>query len=174
MILERNEHEHIVFTVTGLELTGAEELERLQSGEYTVSDYAKQMLTSTKPDGYDSKHRLPDGKKYEIVLLPSKHIIRDLSHTTSTLCKEADRFGYNKPRAGIVPRIRESVSDAQMEEIGFMYIAVLHDPIIDICGVPRVLASNGIIGRCLGNYCAHPYDRWDSVGAFAFFLRENF
>ena len=111
---EHNEHGHIVFEITGLDLTGAQEVERL--AKYRIGDYAKSCLTSTRSDGYDAKHRLVAGRKYRIVLLPGKHIARDSERTTANLRAEAAKLGYGQPLAGIIPRIRETISDKQMEE----------------------------------------------------------
>jgi hypothetical protein len=90
---DRNKHGHVVITVTGLDLTGEQEIERLESAKYRIGDYAKQMLTSTKPDGYDANHRLVAGQTYKIVLLPGKHIARDSERTTKNLCAEAKKLG---------------------------------------------------------------------------------
>ncbi|MBU6388718.1 hypothetical protein KGQ72_02515 [Patescibacteria group bacterium] len=171
---ERNEHGHMVFTITGLHLTGAEEIERLQSADYRVGDYARQMLTSERDDGYDAKHHLVAGQKYRIVLLPGKHIARDSNRTTSNLRAEAEKFGYGKPLAGIVPRIRETVSDRQIEEMGFGYIAALHEPITVAVGNPSVLdASRSGGGRWLSSGWGRPVLQWYGFGAFAFLLHAS-
>lgn len=167
---ERNEHGHIIVTITGLDLTGAQEIERLEAAKYRIGDYARQMLTSTKPDGYDAKHLLVAGQAYKIVLLPSKHITRDADRTTRNLCAEAEKFGYGKPLGGITPRIRETISDEQMEKMEFWYIVTLHDPISDAGGGPHVLSALRGDGRWLNSYWVSPAHQWDGFGAFAFVL----
>jgi len=170
---ERNEHGHIVFTIIGLDLTGAQEIERLRAA-YRIGDFAKQLLVSAKPDGYDAKHRLIAGQTYKIVLLPGKYIVSDSDRTTKNLCAAAEKLGYGRPLAGIVPRIRETVSDKQMEEMGFWYIAGLHEPITGAGGSSDVLdASRGGGGRWLGSYWGSPGARWSGDGAFAFVLPAN-
>ncbi|MFA6278794.1 MAG: hypothetical protein WCS97_03320 [Candidatus Paceibacterota bacterium] len=171
VVFERNEYGHIVFTITGLDLTGAQEITRLTDAKYRIGDYAKQMLTSTKPDGYDAKHRLVAGQSYMIVLIPGKEIENDSGRTTANLQKLGEKLGYDKPLAGIVQRIREAVSDKQMEEMGFWYIAGLHNPITGADGRPGVLgAGRDDDGRWLFGYWGIPDGHWDGDGAFAFVL----
>jgi hypothetical protein len=149
---ERNEHGHVIITVTGLDATGAQEIERLTGAGYRVSNYARSCLTSTKKDGYDVKHRLVAGAQYKVALVPGKEIERDADRTTEGLRKHAaEKYGYGQPLAGVVPRLREVVSDKQMEELGFWYVAALHDPIKDSDGDPSVLCAgrNGE-GRWVG------------------------
>jgi hypothetical protein len=168
---ERNEHGHIVFTVTGLDLSGAEEIERLETADFRIGDYARQMLLSTKSDSYDANHRLVAGQKYKVVLLPGKHIARDSERTTSNLRAAGAKFGYSKPLAGVTPRIREAVSDKQMEEMGFVYIAALHEPVAGADGRPDVLdADRDDDGRWLDGSWDDPDGGWDDSGAFAFLL----
>lgn len=168
---ERNENGHIVFTIIGLDITGAEEIKRIEAAGYRISNWAKSCLTSTKADGYDKNHRLVAEKEYKIVLIPGKEIEKDSDRTTKDLQKLAEKYGYGKPLAGIVPRVRESISDKQMEEMGIWYIAALHDPITDSDGSPSVLGSDRRDdGRWLDGCWDNPDSEWDGDGAFAFLL----
>jgi len=170
-VFERNEYGHIIITVTGLDLTGAQEIERLEAAGFRVSDYAKSCLTSTKADGYDKNHRLEAGKQYKIALVLGKEIKRDADRTTEALQKLGEKYGYQKPMAGIVPRIRESVTDKQMEEMGFWYIAGLHDTIEDSGGNPYVLVANrNDGGRWLSACWDGPQFQWYDDGCFAFLV----
>ena len=166
---ERNEHGHIVFTVTGLDLIGEQEVERLTAAGFRVSDCAKSCLLSIKKDGYDKNHRLVAGQSYKIALMPTREIERNADRTTGALRQAGTlKYGYEKLLAGIVPRIREMVSDKQMEEMGFWYIAASHDTIKDSDGNPYVLyAGRGGGGRWLDMFWDQP---WSDDGAFAFFV----
>ncbi len=165
-----NEHGHVVFTITGLDLTGAQEEARLEAEKFNVWKYAKQILTSTNSDSYDRNHRLVGGQQYKIVLLPGKHI-KSSERTTENLRTEASKLGYGKPVAGVIPRIREIVSDEKMEELGIWYIVALHDPIKDSDGGSNVLGSdNSDGGRLVGELRGQPDNQWLDGGAFAFFL----
>ncbi len=169
---ERNEYGHIVVTVTGLDLTGAQEVERLEAAGYVLSDYFKSCLLSKKKDSYDKNHRLVAGQSYKLALMPGKEIERDADRTTDALRKRGmEKYGYGKSLGGHIPRIRESVSDKQMEEMpgSPWYIAGLHDPIEDSDGDPSVLyADRRDGGRRLFAYWVEPGSQWDDRGLFAF------
>lgn len=140
---ERNKHSHIVVTVMGLDITGAQEIALLEAARYRLSDPAKSCLLSTKADSYDGNHRLVAGREYKVALMPGREIEKDSDRTTENLRKRGmDLYGYGKPLAGIVPRIREAVSDKQLEEMGVWYVAALHDPIKDSGGAPLVLVAH--------------------------------
>jgi len=167
---ERNEHGHIIVTVTGLDLTGVQEIERLEAAGYVLSNWAKSCLLSTKKDSYDKKHRLVANQLYKVALMPGKEI-PDANRTADALRKRGmEKYGYGKPQGGLIPRIRESVSDKQMEEMdGAWYIAGLHDPIEDSGGNPGVLLANrGGGGRRLGAGWGGPGNPWNDDGLFAF------
>ena len=169
---ERNEHGHIVLTVDGLDLSGEQEVERLIAAGCRVSDWAKSCLLSTNKDSYDKNHLLVAGQRYKVALMPTREIERDSDRTTDALRKRGlERYGYEKPLAGIVPRIRESVSDEQMEKMGLWYIAAPHDSIRDSDGDPNVLHAHRIDdGPWLRAPWDHPDYRWDDYGAFAFLV----
>jgi hypothetical protein len=172
---ERNEHGHIMLTIIGLDFTGEQEVERLEAAGFRVNSWAKSCLTSTKKDGYDNNHRLVAGQRYKVALMPTQEIERDSDRTTDALRKRGiERYGYEKPLAGIVPRIRETVSDKQMEEMGFWYIAAPHEPIKDSDGAPIVLYARRIDGGpWLVADWDHPDFHWDGRGAFAFLVSAS-
>lgn len=169
---ERNEYGHVVLTFDGLALTGEQEVERLIAAGFRVSDWAKSCLLSTKQDGYDKNHRLAPGERYKIALIPTRETKRDADRTTEALRNRGiEKYGYAMPLAGIVPRIRESVSDKQMEDMGFWYIVAPHEPIKDSDGSPCVLsASRGDGGRWLDALWDPPVGHWYDDGAFAFLV----
>lgn len=165
---ERNEHGHIVLTVTGLDLTGEQEIERLEAAGFRISDSASSCLTSTKKDGYDKNSRLVTGQRYKVALMPTREIERNADRTTDVLCTRGlERYGYEKPLVGIVPRICESVSDKQMEEMGFWYIAAPHDTIKDSGGGSLVLNADRV---WLYADWDRPGNLWNAFGAFAFLV----
>jgi hypothetical protein len=167
---ERNEHGHVVLTFTGLDLTGAAEVKRLRAAKYRVDYDAKSCFLSTLEDSYDRKHLLEAGRIYKVALMPRLEIVRDSNRTTANLRKRGmEHHGYGMPLAGLIPRVREVLSDKQMEELGIWYVAALHEPITDSDGDPRVLhASRGGGGRWVSVVCDDPDDQWDDVGSFVF------
>lgn len=166
---ERNEHGHVLVPIIGLDLTGEQEVERLEAAEFRIGNWAKLCLTSKKKDGYDKRHRLEDGRAYTLALVPTKDVPGN--RTTTEGRQYGESFGYKQPLAGVIPRIREVVSDEEMEAIGFSHITALHEPIIDSDGDPNVLSayrSNG--GRLVVADWGDPGYQWDGDGAFAFLV----
>ncbi|MBI2589411.1 hypothetical protein HYW32_00020 [Candidatus Berkelbacteria bacterium] len=172
VLFERNEHGHIVLTVTGLDLTGEQEVKRLEAAGFCLGNWAKSCLLSTEKDGYNTNHRLVDGQSYKIALMPTREIKRDSDRTVDVLRKRGiEKYGYEKPLAGIVPRIRETVSAKRMEEMGFEYIVAPHDTIKDSDGHTDVLGAHRFDdGPWLYAIWTHPGICWDGNGAFAFLV----
>lgn len=167
---EKNEHGHVILTFTGLDLVGVEEIGRLESANYRVGDYAKSCFRSMKKDGYDKKHRLVAGQEYKVALMPGREIEHDRDRTTDALRRRGmNHYGYGEPLAGLIPRVRETLSDKQMEELDIWYVAALHDPITDSDGSPDVLDSRRRDGgRQVDASWDDPDDQWDDCGAFVF------
>ncbi len=85
---------------------------------------------------------------------------------TANIQKYARSFGYEVPFAGVIPRIREAVSDKQMEQMNIWYIACLHMPIKDADGDPHVLgAYRDDDGRWLYTDWDYPDHQWNGNGA---------
>ncbi len=128
---------------------------------------------STGPNSYDAKHRLEAGKEYRVAIVPGKLISKN--RTTRNLQAYGASFGYQNVLGGHMPRIRETISNKQMEEEmgGIWYIAGLHDPIKDSDGGPGVLYSNrgGGVPQLVA-YWDDPEDEWDDDGAFAFVVPQ--
>lgn len=169
-VFERNEHGHVVLTFTGLDLTGTAEIERLERMHYRVGDYAKSCFLSTRDDSYDKHHRLEAGRIYKVALILSREIESDRDRTTLNLRKRGmEHYGYGKPLGGLIPRVREVLSDKQMEELGIWYVAALHEPITDSGGYPGLLdADRGGAGQWVGAGWGGPGIRWRGDGAFVF------
>lgn len=161
----KNEYGHYALTIVGRNLTGKQEVEQ----GFRVSNYTKRALTSTNDDGYDANHRLEDSVEYHVVLIPGLEITEN--RTTANIRKYACGFGYEIPRAGVMPRICEMVSDRQMEQMKIWYIAILHEPIKDADGDPCVLRTyRRDDGRWLHARWGPPDRLWGGAGAFAFLV----
>jgi hypothetical protein len=120
---ERNEHGHIIVTIVGRNLTGAQEIRRLTRGKYDVSEFARELFRSTSEDSYNAKHRLIAGQVYKIALVPWHELaIYPKLSTTELVWAGTNRYGYDWPRAGTMARIREIVSDEEMKKMGFQSI----------------------------------------------------
>ena len=166
---ERNEHGHIIISITGFAVTGKQEIERLEAAEFRINNWAKSCLASKKKDGYDKRHRLEYGRAYTVALVPTKDVPGN--RTTAEGREHGASFGYEQPLAGVIPRIRETVSDEMMKAMGSWYIAALHEPIADSDGVPRVLgASRRDGGRRVSACGDYPGSQWRDDGALAFLV----
>lgn len=159
----------ILVTVTGLGLTGEEWLIRLEGAGSKPTKWARDILT--RPD-YNDKHRLEPGKQYTVALVfGKKEFTTDTERTTANLRKRGER-DYGKSdnlRGELALLLREAISDEQLERWGIDYIAVLHEPIVDSGGVPRILGlGRSVDGRRVGAFWDNPGNHWGGDGAFAF------
>jgi hypothetical protein len=168
---EKNEHGHIIFKIAGRNLTGAEEIKRLKKSKYHIGFNARHTFMSRNNDGYDARHRLV-AVTYRIVLFPGTDIANDAHRTVRNCQIEAAMLGYGKPLAGIIPCIREGVSNRQMKEWKFLCIAALHEPIKDANNEPRMLCADlrgkngehGWVSGCIN----HPDSLLPADAAYAF------
>lgn len=168
--LNRNGHPEC--TITGCDRTGTQEIERLSRAGFRTSDDARACLLDQTANGYEPSHRLEDGQQYKIVLIPGRELSRN--RTTACLHTHAAKCGYQLPRAGIAPRLRELVSDEAMSMLDFWYITVLHDPIPGRQGAPSVFGlDRHDMGRWFLAFWDRPSDVWDVNGAFAFLVAEE-
>lgn len=158
------------FTVTGLGLTGAEQVVRLTTGGHKLSDWARDILL--KPD-YDESHRLETGKEYKVMLVFGREIKKDKDRSSANLKAIAIRDLGEQSGIGLKGEIallvREKFTNAELEAMGIWYIAVLHKSIIDSAGDASVLNSNRYNDSSwVGANCGLPDHRWRDNGAFAF------
>lgn len=167
---ERNAHGHVVLTFTGLDLTGTEEIKRLEEADYDVGNCVRSCLRSIRDDSYDKHHRLVAGRVYKVALMPGRDIQRDGDRTTKALRRRGmDYYGYGKPLGGLIPRVREVFSDRDMEDFGIWYAAALHDPITDSEGRPSVFfAFRHDDGRQVNAHQDDSDSRWNDDGVFVF------
>lgn len=166
-LLERNRHGHIVLSVIGLNLTGRQELERLTAAGFLAVDETTKscLLSTTENDGYDQKHHLVDGLVYKVALMPTRDIKRDADRSTIALCQRGiEKYQYEKPLAGIVPRIFETIKP---KRVGVRIIVAPHDYIGDSNGGSYMLCV--LQGVNKSELTALDIHRWRDDTAFAFF-----
>lgn len=167
-LYQTDKHGRILVTVTGLGLTGAEWLARLDAAGFKLTEWARDVLT--RPD-YDAKHRLEAGKSYTVALMfGKKEFATDTERTTANLqaCGERDYGKSEDLRGELALLIRETISDEQLQRWGIWYIAVLHETITDSGGHADVLASDRSGGGRQVYACYdHPVHDWLGAGAFA-------
>lgn len=162
------ENGHLYFTVMGTSLKSKEWQARLKTGGHKLSEYGADVLS--KPD-YDKNHRLEAGKTYKLGLVFGTEIAKDSKRTTANLQAHALREFGPQANEGLKGEFalltREKFSNAELEAMGLWYIMVLHKPIVDSDGDPRVLSSNRHDGSYVGAFYVSPSDQWDVIGAFA-------
>ncbi len=162
------ENGHLHFTVQGTALNSKDWEARLKTGGHKLSKYSADVLS--KPD-YNKNHRLEAGKIYKLGLVFGTEIAKDSERTTSNLKAHALReFGpeANEDLKGEVELlIREKFTNAELQAMGLWYIAVLHNPITDSGGHPRVLYSDRFVGSYVRAYYDGPGGQWRARGAFA-------
>lgn len=167
---ERNENGHIVITINGLNLTGSEEIARLEEGGHHLSDWVKSAFWSTGAGSYDSDHRLLE-KTYRLALVSGYEIEKDSERTNENMWKLGIGYGYKRPPAGVIPRLRETVSDEEMLSMGFEYIIPAHPRLIDSQGGPIFVSIVSYFGGnvVFGNW-GMPHVHWWGQGAWAFLV----
>ena len=155
--LKLNNFGHVTFEISGLDLSGDEEFERLRIAGHDPCDYDVQEILFS--DSYNEDQKLSNGEKCTIVLVPFKN-----KETPSDFLEHLENtYGYSKILAGAVPRICETISKNMIKEMGFTSILGFHDPIdgdgdhyhqllrISYYGNERKLYSEDFYARLDGN-----------------------
>jgi hypothetical protein len=166
-LFKTDQHGRIFVPLTGTGWTSAEWIARSDAGVFGLTKWARDVLT--RPD-YDAKHRLEPGKQYVVALMFGKtEFPVDADRSTANLQARGERdYGQSDDLRGeLALLLREAISDEQLELWGIRYIAVLHEPIIDSIGCPRVLAVDLDVDRTVVAFCGPPFGHWFDDGAFA-------
>jgi len=167
---ERNKNGHIVLTFKGLNFTGKEESSRLEADSYHMHHNSLEMSCLLKDDDYNNIHRLDVGQKYKIALMPMWEIVNEIDRSLEGLVNRGiSRYGYEKPLAGVAPRIHELTS--QQIDVGarFNFIIVPHDPIKCFDDNPRIFIMHRFdTDWRLSTRRTCTSDLWSDKGAIAF------
>ncbi|MEI7750384.1 MAG: hypothetical protein WCJ25_05310 [Candidatus Moraniibacteriota bacterium] len=127
---QKNRHGHYVIPIVGKALNGCKEYDLL-SRLGTVGDGATTVLAcheqGTGRNGYDEDHILEEGKWYWVALIPASDGRYLQFHDEERL----RHFGYARPRAGIMPRLMETLPMKLMEKLGIFTLIGLHVPILN-------------------------------------------
>lgn len=134
--LNRNKHAHweVIIPSMSLILTGLEAVNRLRSRKYAIEQKAEEcFIADTASDSYNKRHRLLHGKDQRVVMVLGKEIAGGSSYLKQKDLEQfAKRYDYEMPVAGIVPGLREAVSDARLErELRVWSVFVGHRPLLD-------------------------------------------
>ena len=155
----------IRFSVTSDGTTGEQWIARLESKGFRVSDYAKSVLRS-------KSFKPTSGVTYEIAVLKGE-IFSDNERITKNIRKEAKNRKFSTPNAEVVCLIREKFSDKELEAMGLYWIVVMHEPIKDSDGGPRLLGANRNSDvSWLNTSYDNPGDKWDRGDGFVFVVPQ--
>jgi hypothetical protein len=162
-----NQHGHPTFSIIGSSRSGAEELALFEKRQWRVSEHTTECFKSTRVDGYDSAHRLISQQTYQVAFIPGSEIQNERERTDAAICRRAREYGYELPIAGLVPRVAEVVSATCLEEIGWWYIAALHQSINNAKNLPFIFGISHDPTRPVTSFW-QVVDSWAVQGAFMF------
>lgn len=155
----------IHFSLTSDGTTGEEWIVRLESKGFQIGDYAKSVLRS--PDFHPTK-----GVTYQIAILKGESFENN-DRTTQKIRVMGKKLKFITPHPEIACLISEAFTDAELEAMGLIWIVVMHKPIKDSGGGPRLLDANrGGNGRWLNAFYDKPDGKWNREYGFAFVLPQ--
>lgn len=156
----------ITFTLSATDgTTGEGWITRTEKKGNRVGNYAKQLLRS--PD-----FKPTTGVTYTVTVLKGG-LFSDENRITRNIRAEAKKRKLQTPNAEVACLIRENFSDKELEQMGLVWLAVMHEPIKDSGGVLGLLGGDrGGDGRWLGSCCYGPGDGWSRDVGFAFLVSQ--
>ncbi len=156
----REQNGVIYFSVTSNGMTGEQWIERLEGKGYHVHNRAESLLRS------------PDFKPTSGVTTVVA-VLKGMFFKTK-IRAEADERKLTKPNAEIACLIREKFTNKELEAMGLGWIVVMHEPIRDFAGDPRLLNANRYDSDCPLNACyAHVVDSgWGRKYGLAFAVSQ--
>lgn len=125
----RNKHGHYLVRITGFGFSGVEEIARMHTFGISEVPDAFDRLRSRGGRGFNRAHQLPSGK-YTLVLVPAPELCEHMRRTMAPLGRIVRKvYGYRVPLAGVAPRLRETLSVEQLQNLGIKTVYVPHAPI---------------------------------------------
>ncbi len=161
----------IYFSVTSNGTTGENWITRLEGKSFRPGNYAKSVLRSPN-------FKPTSGVTTEVAVLKGM-LFEDNNRVTKKIRAHAEKFKTSDkrklttPNAELAGLIREKFTDKEIEDMGLVWIVVMHEPINDSDGAPYLLgADRGGDGRGLSAFCVEPDSRWDRGYGFAFAVSQ--
>ena len=157
----------INLSVTSDGTTGEEWIKRLEGDGFYVTNYAKEILRS--PDFKPTK-----GVTTEVAVLKDLLFV-DSDRITRKIRAETEKRKFLKLNVEIACLIREKFTDKDIEAMGLRHIVVMHEPINDSDGDPRLLSTGRfVVGRWLHACHDRPDERWGRGFGFACSVSQVF
>ena len=151
----------IYLSVTSDGTTGPEWIAHLEKKGFLVGDYAKSVLCS-------KDFKPTSGITTEIAILKGM-LFEDSNRVTKKIRVEAESRKLTKPNAEVACLIRENFSYEEIEAMGLWRIVVMHEPINDYRGDPKLLSANrNGNGAWLNTDYDNPDSKWHRGNGFAF------
>jgi len=133
--------------------TGEQFIRSLAEQGVKVGDRARQLLTGRK-------FITTNGVTHELVFMLGSDI-GSTRYTNGGIRSYAQAFGYITPPPEVALYLREMISQDDMKQAGLSGIIVMHEPIADIKGNPRLLAAlRRDDGPWLETYPGQPEHKW--------------
>jgi len=184
-------HGHQIIEVTGLGLTGSQEIKRLtEKGCKTnlyFGSHVEYLLDKERfhtAQEFNEKHLLDTGRAYKIGLVLGNELEKHVRSTRNIL-EIAERCGYKEAPAGVIPRLCEMMLEekiwALLKELGISIVTTLNSsPVEGYAYSKHALLAMHMFGET-PRLDHHEFNRsvslseclWDNGEAFAFCLPEN-
>ncbi len=156
----REENGVIYFSVTSDGTAGEEWISRLEGKGFKVGKYSKQLLVS-------KDFKPTTGITTQIAIMKGE-LFKDEDRITRIIRAEAEKRNLQKPNAEVACLIREYLTDDDIKAMDLYWIIVMHEPINDFGGDPRLLNVSRYVGvDWLSSYCDFPGLRWRRESGFA-------
>ena len=150
----------IRFSVTSDGTTGEGWITRFESKGSKLTEWVKDVLRS-------EAFQPTNGITTNIAVLKDE-LFTDNDRITSMIRSEAHRRKLTKPNPEVACLIREKFTDEEIEEMGLIWIIVMHKPIKD-SGRPSLLGPSGCrYARRLNAYYGKPDNKCSRGSGFAF------
>jgi hypothetical protein len=156
------EQDGIIYTsVTSDGTTGPEWIEYFEKNDYLLNDFGKNLLCS--PDFKPTK-----GVTTGIAILKGL-LLEDRDRIISNIRDLAVQHKLATPNEEAACLIRKKFSDEDVNAMGLIWIATMHEPIKDSGGVPSLLFARRFNnGRWLYAYFSKPFKMWGREFGFSF------
>lgn len=154
-----------IFTIYSDGRTAETLVRDLEQKGFRVSASAEDMMG--KPQFVTTR-----GTTYSIGFIRGNEFT-DAERITKNIRKEAKRRGWLSPPAECAPLAREQISDKNLKRMGLRCLVMMHEPIEDFGGIPKLLGLDcSVGGRWLRPCYGRPDGWWSRRFGFGFLIQQ--